>query len=161
MAGLLHLREGTPFALYAHERVLAVLDAQPDLRGRRPRASCRGARWSPDEPVELADAAGDALGLAVAPFLAPGQGAALPRRPRRRRLDTAALDGDTLGLEIDGGRRAGWSISPTARGSTEPVLERVAGADSLFLDGTLWRDDEMIAQGVGREDRAGAWAMSA
>ena len=29
VAGLLHLREGTPFALYAHRRVLAVLDRNP------------------------------------------------------------------------------------------------------------------------------------
>src|SRR5262245_8601991 len=27
VAGLLHLREGTPFSLYAHERVLRVLEA--------------------------------------------------------------------------------------------------------------------------------------
>ena len=29
VAGLLHLREGTPFVLYAHPRVLAVLDRNP------------------------------------------------------------------------------------------------------------------------------------
>ena len=36
------------------------------------------------------------------------------------------------------------------------------GADVLFLDGTLWRDDEMIAQGVGRKTgrRMGHISMS-
>ena len=61
VAGLLHLREGTPFALYGHERVLAVLAANPvfevvrrDLVPRRAAGTGgagaswpmpRGSRW--------------------------------------------------------------------------------------------------------------------
>ena len=49
VAGLLHLREGTPFALYAHDRVHAVLDENPIFEvvdGR----SCRGGRWRSAAP---------------------------------------------------------------------------------------------------------------
>ena len=83
IAGLLHLREGTAFALYAHERVLAVLDANPvfevvnrELVPRR--------RLVPDEGVELSDAAGTPLGLTALPFPAPGKIPPLPRARRRR-----------------------------------------------------------------------------
>ena len=58
------------------------------------------------------------------------------------------MDGDTLGLDLSvGGKRLVY-LANCAR-ITDRLLERVAGADVLFLDGTLWRDDEMIAQGVG------------
>ena len=109
IAGLLHLREGTPFALYAHERVLAVLDANPvfevvdrELVPRR--------RLVPDEGVELSDAAGTPLGLTALPFPAPGK---IPLYLERDAadLDTEATAGDTLGLEIT----ARWQASGLPR----------------------------------------------
>ena len=147
VAGLLHLREGTPFAIYAHDRVLGVLDANPifevvnrEIVPRRP--------LPVELPTRLTDAAGESLGLDLLPFLAPGK---LPLYLEGRAgsaLDTAALDGDTLGLEIRAGGCGLIYLANCAR-ITDDLLERIAGADVLFLDGTLWRDDEMIAQGVG------------
>ena len=83
MAGLLSLREGTPFALYAHPKVLDILDANPifEVLDRGP---CRAARWRSRRPVEPADAAGEPLGLGARGLRGPGQGAALPRGRRRR-----------------------------------------------------------------------------
>ena len=146
IAGLLHLREGTAFALYAHERVLAVLDANPvfevvdrELVPRR--------RLVPDEGVELSDAAGTPLGLTALPFPAPGK---IPLYLERDAadLDTEATAGDTLGLEITGGGKRLVYLANCAR-VTDEVRRRATGADLLVMDGTLWRDDEMIVQGVG------------
>ena len=159
VAGLLHLREGTPFALYAHPRVLAVLDRNPIFevvdRALVPR---RGLE--PDDLVIVNDAAGEPIGLAARPFLAPGK-VPLYLEGESGRLDTAALDGDTLGVEIEADGHRLVYLANCAQ-LTPALLERLAGADVLFLDGTLWRDDEMIEQGVGRKTgrRMGHISMS-
>ena len=77
------------------------------------------------------------------------------------RLDTAALDGDTLGLEVRMGDRRLIYVANCAQ-LTDRLLDQIAGADILFLDGTLWRDDEMIVQGVGQKSgrRMGHISMS-
>ena len=99
--GLLHLREGTPFALYAHERIHAVLGLNPlfkvldrDLVPRR--------RLVPDEWHDLADREGSPLGLRIRPFVAPGK-VALYLEGKAERLDTAAETGDALGIEVMAG----------------------------------------------------------
>ena len=149
IAGLLHLREGTPFALHAHARVLAVLDRNSVFevvdRGLVPRRALE-----PETELELADAQGGPLGLRVRPFLAPGTLPLYLESETGGALDTEALEGDTLGLEVTADGRRLVYLANCAR-LTEPLLERIAGADVLFLDGTLWRDDEMIVQGVGRK----------
>jgi pyrroloquinoline quinone biosynthesis protein B len=160
VAGLLSLREGTLFGLYAHARVLAVLDRNPIFEVLD-RAVVPRRALEPDLAVELADAAGESLGLAVMPFLAPGKLPLYLEAEAGGPLDTEALEGDTLGLEVEAGRARIVYLANCAR-LTEPLLERVAGADLLFLDGTLWRDDEMLAQGVGRKTgrRMGHVSMS-
>jgi pyrroloquinoline quinone biosynthesis protein B len=147
VAGLLHLREGTPFAIYAHGRVLQVLDLNPifDVVSR---AVVPRREIEPGRRQVLADAGGEPLGLATEPFLAPGKLPLYLEGQAGGEVETAALDGDALGLEVDaGGGRLVYLANCASL--AEPVLQRVAGADILFLDGTLWRDDEMVAQGVG------------
>jgi pyrroloquinoline quinone biosynthesis protein B len=160
IAGLLHLREGTALALYAHQRVLAVLDRNPVFevldRAIVPRRTLRG-----DEPVDLADATDKSLGLRVAPFLVPGKLPLYLEAEAGDALDTAAQDGDTLGLEIEAGGRRLVHLANCA--ALDPrVRARVAGADLLLMDGTLWQDDEMIIQGVGTKTgrRMGHISMS-
>jgi pyrroloquinoline quinone biosynthesis protein B len=149
IAGLLHLREGTAFALYAHARVLAVLDRNPVFevvdRALVPRRALE-----PERELELEDTRGGPLGLRVRPFLAPGKLPLYLEGEAGGPLDTEALEGDTLGLEVAADGQRLVYLANCAR-LTGPLLERIAGADALFLDGTLWRDDEMIAQGVGRK----------
>jgi pyrroloquinoline quinone biosynthesis protein B len=147
IAGLLHLREGTPFALYAHARVLAVLDHNPifEVVDRRivPRREL-----APGAAATLRAADGADLGLTLLPFLAPGKLPLYLEGEAAGALDTEALEGDTLGLEVEAGGRRLVYLANCAR-LTAPLLQRIAGADVLFLDGTLWQDDEMIRQGVG------------
>jgi pyrroloquinoline quinone biosynthesis protein B len=149
VTGLLSLREGTPFGLYAHARVLSVLDRNPIFQVLD-RAIVPRRALEPDVAVGLADATGEPLGLAVLPFLAPGKLPLYLEAEAGGFLDTEALEGDTLGLEIEAGGRRLVYLANCAR-LTERLLARIAGADLLFLDGTLWRDDEMLAQGVGRK----------
>ena len=147
VAGLLHLREGTPFALYAHPRVLGVLDRNPifevvdrDVVPRRELVE--------ERQVEPADPDGSPLGFALRPFLAPGKLPLYLEGQATGPLDTEALAGDTLGLEIAVGGRRMLYLANCAR-LTQTLVQRIAGADLLFMDGTLWSDDEMIRQGVG------------
>ena len=159
VAGLLHLREGTPFALYAHERVLTILDANPIFevvnRSHVPRRAV-----AMEVRTEMRDDSGDALGLAVRAFPAPGK---VPLYLEGEgEVDTAATQGDTLGLEITGGGEGRVVYLANCAQVTEDVRARVAGVDLLFMDGTLWTDDEMIAQAVGTKTgrRMGHIAMS-
>jgi len=147
LAGLLHLREGTAFALYAHPRVLAILDRNPIFevvdRGIVPRRPLE-----PGCAIPVRDAAERSLGLELLPFVAPGKIPLYLEGEAGEALDTEALEGDVLGLEITaGGRRLVW-LGNCAR-ITGEVRRRVAGADLLFMDGTLWQDEEMIRQGIG------------
>ena len=41
-------------------------------------------------------------------------------------------------------------VVATALGSLDGVESLVAGADAILLDGTFWRDDELVALGLGR-----------
>jgi pyrroloquinoline quinone biosynthesis protein B len=157
--GLLHLREGTPFALYAHERIHAVLGLNPlfkvldrDLVPRR--------RLVPDEWHDLADREGSPLGLRIRPFVAPGK-VALYLEGKAERLDTAAETGDALGIEVMGGAARLIYLANCAAMPME-LLGRICGSTILFMDGTLWRDDEMILQGVGTKTgrRMGHVSMS-
>ncbi len=160
LAGLLHLREGTPFALYAHPRVLAILDRNPIFevvdRGIVPRRPLEHGRR-----ISVRDAADRSLGLDLLPFVAPGKIPLYLEGEAGGTLDTEALEGDVLGLEIGaGGKRLVW-LGNCAR-ITEEVRRRVAGADLLFMDGTLWEDGEMIRQGAGSKTgrRMGHVSMS-
>ncbi|MEK0083081.1 pyrroloquinoline quinone biosynthesis protein PqqB [Benzoatithermus flavus] len=160
IAGLLHLREGTPFALYAHARVHRVLDRNPIFEVVD-RTIVPRRELVPETATTLEAADGRPLGLTVLPFLAPGKLPLYLEREAGSVLDTAALEGDTLGLEIEADGRRVVYLANCAR-LTEPLLGRIAGADVLFLDGTLWCDDEMILQGVGRKtgQRMGHISMS-
>lgn len=150
IAGLLHLREGTPFTLYAHARVLGLLEANPifEVLNRRlvPRLPLEE-----EQKLEPADADSRGLGFSLRPFLAPG------KAPLYLEGDeppaTTALEGDTLGLEFEAG---GKRLVYLANCASLPdwLIRRIEGADLLFLDGTLWSDDEMIRQGVGRKTGA-------
>ena len=53
-----------------------------------------------------------------------------------------------VGVEIDAGH-ARMLYIPGAAAVTEAMMARMSGADVVFFDGTLFRDDEMIATGTG------------
>ncbi len=145
--GLLHLREGSRFTIYGSPKTLAVLDRNP-IFGVVDRSLVPRHRVPCEEPFEPADAEGTSLGLEVRAFPVPGKPPLYLEAEYGPELRTDGEEGDVLGLEFrHRGRRLVY-LGNCAR-ITDRLRHRLAGADLLFIDGTLFRDDEMIRQGVG------------
>ena len=148
VAGLLSLRESQPFALYGHERVLDVLAGNSIFNVLNPEYVARRV-LALDAPFELRDAANAALGLTVTAFAVPGKVALW--REDETDVSFGTREGDTIGLEVRGHETMPVFFIPGCAEMTEGLATRLAGAALVFFDGTLWRDDEMIAQAVGRK----------
>jgi pyrroloquinoline quinone biosynthesis protein B len=144
IAGLLTMREGHPFALYGAPAALEVLAANPIFLAANPALVPR--RPLPlGAPLALADTAGVPLGLAVEAFAVPGK---VPLFRERGEDPGRADDGETIGLRVAAGDRALFFI-PGCAAMVPALAARLEGADCVFFDGTLWRDDEMISAGAG------------
>jgi pyrroloquinoline quinone biosynthesis protein B len=159
LAGLLHLRERHRFSVYAPERVLAVIAANPIFHVLAPDCVERVA-LPLDRPIELVGAVGPS-GVAVAAFAVPAK---VPLF-----LETAGQDpqiaeeGDSVGLQIiDSGTGKSFLFIPGCAAMTDRLRRRLTGSELVFFDGTLWRDDEMIRLGVGNKTglRMGHMSMS-
>ena len=146
VAGLLHLRERHPLSLYATPRVHEALDGNPMFNSLDV-AAVRRHPLVLDEPVDLALPDGKESGVAVRPFAVPGKVALYLE-------DAAAGDNfgsrgeDTVAVEVSA-RGASFFYVPGCAEITPVLAERLRGAALVFFDGTLWRDDELIATGVG------------
>lgn len=146
VAGLLNLRESQPFAIYGHRRVLNVLAANSIFNVLNPQFVDR--RSLPiDQPLDLADKQGEALGITVRAFTVPGKIALWLEQLDAPGFGTA--EGDTIGLEISAGRSGSIFYIPGCSEVPPALADRLRGADLVLFDGTLWRDDEMIEAGVG------------
>ncbi len=149
VAGLLTLRESQAFALYAYPRVHEVL-AENSIFNVLNRDFVQRRTLELDEPFVPKDAAGQSLGLEVTAFAVPGK-AALWREDNTR-PDFGTRDGDTIGLAIRKSDQADvMYYIPGCAAMSDALADRLRGAALMFFDGTLWRDDEMIAQGVGKK----------
>ncbi len=145
LAGLLNLRERQPLGIYASRRVLDTLKANrifdilaPDLVAR--------AELPFDAAVEI-EGGGVKLGLAVEAFAAPGKIALYLEDANAADLGTRA--GDTLGLRvIETATGKSFFYIPGCAAIDGPLARRLRGAALVFFDGTLWRDNEMIEQGL-------------
>lgn len=148
VAGLLSLREGQAFGLYAHPTVLATLEANSILnvldRAKVPRRAIFA-----DQAFEPLLPDGQPSGLEVSPFTVPGKRAWYLEGENYDPTQSKPEDGDTLGLTLraNGSDRVAHVILAAAEVTPE-LAQRVDGADHLFFDGTLWRDEEMIEQGL-------------
>ena len=136
-AGLLTLRERQAFAVFATAETLAALDANPifrvlgaDIVTRKPIVT--------GEPFALG-------GLTVELFTVPG------KVPLYLEGDNPALASETganVGAEIICGTHRLVYV-PGAAAVPAALRGRLAGADVVLFDGTLFADDEMIASGTG------------
>jgi pyrroloquinoline quinone biosynthesis protein B len=153
VAGLLSLREGWPFTIYAHSRVLAVLKANSifNVLGER------NVRRQPiviDEPFEPALPDGTRSGLEILPFAVAGKGAWYLEGKAHPAGDDGA--GDTIGLRISEPATGKHFYFLAACAEVTPELKiRLSGAPLIFFDGTVWRDDELIALGLGNKTGQG------
>lgn len=146
VAGLLSLREGTAFTLYAEASVLEMLEANPIFgvldRNIVPRRTLEIDRW---QPITRADGAD--LGIAVRPFPVPGK-IPLYLEGVAAEADPFSSAGATIGLEVRSGESRFFYVANCAALPGE-LAARLSGAPLLFFDGTLFTDDEMIAERAG------------
>ena len=161
IAGLLTLRESSPFSLYATERVLGTLQSNsifnvlnPEFVTRRP--------ITLGEAFEIETPNGDSGGLTVEPFVVPGKVALYLENPDAG-PNFGSQSEDTIGLRIqttDGS--AHFFYIPGCASVPPELAARLRGAPLVLFDGTLWRDDEMIQAGVGVKtgQRMGHMSMS-
>lgn len=146
VAGLLSMREGSPFSIYAHAKVLSILKANRifDVLSE---ANVTRRAIEVDRPFEPSLPDGAPSGIEILPFAVPGKAAWYLRGtagPEGR-----DGEGDTLGLRIRDkltGRHF-FFVAACAE-VTDELKARLQGAPLLFFDGTVWRDDELIALGL-------------
>jgi pyrroloquinoline quinone biosynthesis protein B len=147
VAGLLSMREGSPFSIYGHAKVLAILKANSifDVLSEK---NVRRVPIELDQPFEPALPDGSPSGIEVLPFTVPGKGAwYLEGKAHPGGKDGA---GDTLGLRIRQKASGKYLYFLAACAEvTDDLKSRLAGAALILFDGTVWRDDELIAAGLG------------
>jgi pyrroloquinoline quinone biosynthesis protein B len=149
VAGLLSLRESTPLSLHAHPRVLHLL-AENSIFNVLDPAFVQRCALPLDEPIRVEDASGAALKLRITAF--PVTGKAALWHEDETAADFGTRQGDTIGFEITkDGRGDSLFYIPGCAAMTEELAARLEGGALVFFDGTLWRDDEMIRQGVGQK----------
>ncbi|MBN9247861.1 MAG: pyrroloquinoline quinone biosynthesis protein PqqB [Hyphomicrobium sp.] len=146
ITGLLSLREGQPFSIYAADRVLATLDANSvfDVLAKD---KVRRIPFKLNVPTRLEGAGAD-LGLVVEAFAVPGK-VALFLEKGDASGNFGSREGDTIGLKItDAKTGKSFFYIPGVAEIDEPLAGKIRNAELLFLDGTLFEDDEMLTQGL-------------
>jgi len=84
-------------------------------------------------------------GLEAQLFLVPGK---VPLYLEGENPDTATETAANIGVELSAGHSR-MTYIPGAAAVTAAMLDRIARANVVFFDGTLFRDDEMITTGTG------------
>jgi pyrroloquinoline quinone biosynthesis protein B len=160
VAGLLSMREGWPFTIYAHAKVLAILKTNSVFNV----LSEKNVRRQPieqDEAFEPTLPDGSPCGIEILPFAVAGKSAWYLEGKAHPAGDSGA--GDTLGLRIrDQATGKFFYFLAACAGVSDELKSRLAGAPLIFFDGTVWRDDELITAGLGNKtgQRMGHIAMS-
>jgi pyrroloquinoline quinone biosynthesis protein B len=153
VAGLLSMREGWPFTIYAHPRVLSILQTNSIFNV----LSEKNVRRQPiemDEAFEPALPDGSPSGIEVLPFAVAGKGAWYLEGKAHPAGETG--DGDTLGLRIlDKASGKHFYFLAACANVTDELRSRLNGASAIFFDGTVWRDDELIVAGLGNKTGQG------
>jgi pyrroloquinoline quinone biosynthesis protein B len=138
VAGLVTLRERQAFSLLATGETLAAIEANPMF-------NVLGADFVARRPVALARAFALPNGITAELFTVPGKVALYLEGGD---LELAAETEANVGVEISSGPLRLVYV-PGAAAVTPALLDRLARADVVLFDATLFTDDEMIATGTG------------
>lgn len=149
VAGLLTLREAQPFTLFATPGIHAVLAANPVFAALDPALVVR-AEVALGQPFELV------AGVTATLFAVPGK---VPLYMEGAVVETRLVGDQTVGVRLESGGARAFYI-PGCAALPPDLAARIDGADLLFFDGTLWRDDEMIRLGLGAKTGARMGHMS-
>jgi pyrroloquinoline quinone biosynthesis protein B len=147
------MREGWPFTIYAHKRVLSIL-ASNSIFNVLNEKTVKRQPIEMDKLFEPTLPDGSPSGIAVEPFSVPGKGAWYLEGKAHPGGDDGI--GDTLGLRIaDKATGKHFYFLAACAHVTNELKSRLAGASAIFFDGTVWRDDELIAAGLGNKTGQG------
>ncbi|MEL6316152.1 MAG: pyrroloquinoline quinone biosynthesis protein PqqB [Pseudomonadota bacterium] len=151
IAGLLTLRERQAFDLVATAEIHGVLNANPIFNALDP-SLVRRRTVALDAAFELTP------GVEATLFAAPGK---TPLFLEEGDVRTDVIGEQTVGASLRAGGETLHHVPGCAR-MTPELAARLRGAACVLFDGTLWSDDEMIAQGVGAKTgrRMGHMSMS-
>jgi pyrroloquinoline quinone biosynthesis protein B len=153
VAGLLSMREGWPFTIYAHTRVLSILRDNSIFNVLNEK-NVRRQPIEVDKTFEATLPDGAPSGIEIVPFAVPGKSAWYLEGKAHPAGDSGA--GDTLGLRIAEKATGKYLYFLAACAHvTDELKSRLAGAPLVFFDGTVWRDDELIAAGLGNKTGQG------
>ncbi len=150
VAGLLVLREKTPFDLFATAEIHAALADNPLFAALDPDLVAR--RAAPlNRPFELAP------GLTAELFPVPGK---VPLYLEGDHVVTDLEGEQTVGVELTANGATAFYVPGCAR-MTPALADRLRGAALVMFDGTVWEDDEMPRAGTGAKTgrRMGHMAM--
>lgn len=149
VAGLLSMREGSAFTVYAHEKVLAIL-ASNSIFNVLNEKNVKRQPIGIGEPFEPRFVDGARSGLEVMAFAVPGKSAWYLEGKAHPGGESG--DGDTLGLKITDKSTGKWFYFIAACAEVTDALKvEINGAALVFFDGTVWQDDEMIRCGLGHK----------
>ena len=151
VAGLLILREKQAFNLFMTGEIAEVIAANPIFNALDPEFVKRRI-VTLDEPFELIP------DLTATLFAVPGK---VPLYLEGEKVVTDLEGEQTVGVHLSTTTGNAFYIPGCAR-LTTALADRLRGADTVFFDGTVWQDDEMITTGVGQKTggRMGHMAMA-
>lgn len=145
VAGLLTLREGQAFTLYATRGILQSVNANRVFDVMAEGIVAR-------RDIAMNELFSPLPGLTVTLFPVPGK---VPLWLEDETMEIGAETETTVGALIEaGGRRLAY-VPGCARVSDD-LKRRIAGVDALLFDGTVLHDDDMIRAGVGTKT---GWRM--
>ena len=149
VAGLLTLREMQPFTLFATAGIHEVLSANPIFDALNARVVTRDT-IALDTPFALTTT------MTATLFSVPGK---VPLYMEGDEVQTDLMSDQTVGVKLEGAGTTAFYI-PGCALVNDDLRQRLDGADMVFFDGTLWRDDEMVRAGLGQKTGARMGHMS-
>ncbi len=146
IAGLLTLRERQALTVYATIPVLEVLRSNSIFEVLS-HDLVRRERLPLDVPTALLLPDGQESGLVCTAFAVPGK---VPLYLEAGDAPAIETDERTVGLMLEAGDKRLFYV-PGCAAMTPALADRLRGAETVFFDGTLWTDDEMVQAGLGQK----------
>jgi pyrroloquinoline quinone biosynthesis protein B len=146
VAGLLTLREAQPFTVYGTERVLGVL-AENSIFDALDSSLVKRIAMEFGRPFAVEGPSGP-VGITIEAFPVPGK-VPLYLEDETAKGNFGSQEGDTAGLKVaDTATGRHFFYIPGCARLDDALRARLEGAPLIFFDGTLYANDEMIAQGL-------------
>lgn len=151
VAGLLTLREQQPFTLFATQDIHDVIAANPIFSALKPELVIR-------QTIALGTSFPLVTGVEATLFAVPGK---VPLYLEGDEVKTDLEGEQTVGVHLQTAEHSVYYI-PGCSAFKPDLQARIAGADMVMFDGTLWRDDEMVTAGLSQKtgNRMGHMSMS-